>query len=94
MNFDWNFAEICTLWSNWQVCIGSGNGLAPVRQQIIIWTIDGMVYWRIYASLGLNELKRISPLCRIYASVTFVSISSDNGLSPDRRQAITWTNAG
>ena len=27
-----------------------------VRRQPIIWTNDGLVYWRIYASLGLNEL--------------------------------------
>ena len=31
---------------------------------------------------------------RIYASVNFTIIGSDNGLSPDRRQAIIWTNAG
>ena len=29
----------------------------------------------------------------IYASVNWVSIGSDNGLSPDRRQVITLTNA-
>ena len=34
------------------------------------------------------------PWCRIYASVNRVSIGSDNGLSPARRQAITWNNAG
>ena len=44
-------------------------------------------------SASLNELTHL-PLCRIYASVNWVSISSDNGLSPDRRQAIIWTNAG
>ena len=32
-------------------------------------------------------------LVRIYASVNWVSISSGNGLSPVRRQAITWTIA-
>ena len=36
----------------------------------------------------------ISPLCCIYASVNRVSIGSDNGLSPTRRQAIILTNAG
>ena len=30
---------------------------------------------------------------RIYASVNKKIIGSDNGLSPDRRQAIIWTNA-
>ena len=34
------------------------------------------------------------PLCRIYASVNRVSISSDSGVSPIRRQAIISTNAG
>ena len=36
--------------------IGSDNGLAPPRRQANIWTNDGMFYWRIYASPGLNEL--------------------------------------
>ena len=26
------------------------------RQRAIIWNNDGIVYWRIYASLGLSEL--------------------------------------
>ena len=34
------------------------------------------------------------PHYRIYASMNWVSIGSNNGLSPDRRQAIIWTNAG
>ena len=37
---------------------------------------------------------RISPLCRICVSVNRVSIGSDNGLSPIRRQAIIKTIAG
>ena len=37
--------------------IGSDNGLAPSRRQAIIWTNDGLVYWHIYASLYLNQLK-------------------------------------
>ena len=31
------------------------NGLAPNWQQAIIWAKGGLAYWRIYASLGLNE---------------------------------------
>ena len=30
---------------------------------------------------------------RVYVSVNQTIISSDNGLSPNRRQAIIWTNA-
>ena len=37
--------------------------------------------------------ERISPYCRIYTSVNWTSTDSGNGLSPVRRQAITWTNA-
>ena len=33
------------------------------------------------------------PWCHIYAFVNWVSIGSDNGLSPIERQAIIWTNA-
>ena len=36
--------------------IDSGNGLVLNRQQTIIWTNDGQVYWWIYVSLGLDEL--------------------------------------
>ena len=39
--------------------IGLYNGLAPVRRQAIIWTNDGLVYWRTYAPLGLSELKEL-----------------------------------
>ena len=43
--------------SNWQYSnIGSDNGLAPNRQQVIIWTNDDSVQRCIYASLGLSEL--------------------------------------
>ena len=42
------------------IIIGLDNGLAPNRRQAIIWTNDGLDYWCIYASLGLNEL---SPFC-------------------------------
>ena len=45
------------------------------------------------ASLGPNELTHL-PQCRIYTSVNWVCIGSGNGLSPVRRQAIIWTNAG
>ena len=30
----------------------------------------------------------------MYASLNWVNIGSDNGLAPNRRQAIIWTNAG
>ena len=42
----------------------------------------------------LGWLKVIEAEWRIYASVILTTIGSDNGLSPGRRQAIIWTNAG
>ena len=42
---------------------------------------------------GIWHIILISPKCRIYALVNWVSIGPDNGLAPVRRQAITWTNA-
>ena len=51
------------LGSNWQYgSIDSDNGLAPKRQQATIWSNVDMLYWRIYASLGLNELTFIMDL--------------------------------
>ena len=41
-----------------------------------------------------RHVKLIEAEWRIYASVNFTIISSDNGLSLDRCQAIIWPNAG
>ena len=60
MNFDYDFTKVCSSGFNLQYpIIGSDNGLAPTRRQAIIWTKDGLAYWRIYESLGLNELSGI-----------------------------------
>ena len=37
--------------------------IAWTRRQVIIWTNDALVYWRIYASLVLNELKHHAWVC-------------------------------
>ena len=42
----------------------------------------------------LNQNTTIEAEWRIYASLNWVIIGSDNDLSPVRRQAIIWTNAG
>ena len=48
--------------------------------------------WHPFCS-GLNALTHL-PQCRIYASMNWTSIGSDNGLSYIRRLAIISTNAG
>ena len=50
-NFHWNLFLWVQL-TNWH------NGLVPNRRQAIIWTNDGLVCWRIYASLRLYELTK------------------------------------
>ena len=43
----------CSLGSNWQqISIGLGDSLEPV-----IWANDDLVWWRLYVSLGLDELE-------------------------------------
>ena len=34
----------------------SENDQVVIRQRVIIWTNDGLSYWRIYSSFGLSEL--------------------------------------
>ena len=58
LNFEYNLTEICSQGSNWQwYSTGSDNGLVLNIPQAIIWTSDGLGWWHINASLGLNELK-------------------------------------
>ena len=53
-NFAEDFTEICSQGLNQQYSrIGSDNGLAPTSYFLHQWWL---VYWHIYASLGLNEL--------------------------------------
>ena len=64
--FDCNLTEVNSLGSNkQQASISSDNGLALNRQQAIILTHDDIVYWRIYASLSLDELKPCIPVMNI-----------------------------
>ena len=51
-------------------------------------------YWRRHmAYLGYNKLTRWGWVTHICVSKQTI-VGSDNGLSPGRRQAIIWTNAG
>ena len=80
-NCDKNFTEVCSQGSNWQYSsIGSDNGLVPSRRQSHYLNQWKLVYWRIYASLGLNELNMTksyhctscpNPLCRLAGNYTW-----------------------
>ena len=47
-------------------------------------------FWDIKVHINFNSSP---PSAAYYASVNWVSIGSDNDLTPVRHQAITWTNA-
>ena len=64
--------------------------MAAVLQ--IFWNAFDFFEWHI-VSLGCNELTHQGPVTHICVSKLTI-IGSDNGLSPGRRQAIIWTNAG
>ena len=56
MKWKWEMEELnFSLLKN--ASIGSDNGLAPNRQQDIIWNRDDLVYRRKYSSHSFNELK-------------------------------------
>ena len=63
---------------SWMLMI-SGAGDQGISSYVIDLVISGIV--------------RFQHQCLIYASGNRVSIRSDNGLSPIRRQAIIWINA-
>ena len=60
--------------------MGSDDSLMSNRQQTIIWTNDGPVYWRIYASLGLDELMepQFMGLLPCKSVMTGVTVSTTN----------------
>ena len=59
------------------------------------WWRHQSIHWRYVSPVeDTNWLPHLPLVPYIYASVNRVSIASDNGLSPVRRQAIIWTNAG
>ena len=61
-------------------------GPKPVPGPMIPWSTDAYMPH----SMALTHLGRVT---HIYVS-KLTNIGSDNGLSPDRRQAIIWTNPG
>ena len=58
------------------------------------WINAGLLGYRVIDIINLRLINSPTPQCRMYASVNRISIGSDNGLSPIRRQAIIWTSAG
>ena len=67
-------------------------GWSEKGQGAILLNYD-LVQWYMYSSPGGDELNhwgRVMHICVVRQTI----IGSDNGLSPGRRQAIIWINAG
>ena len=68
--FDSNFTEVCSQGSSWHYySIGSGNGLAPNRQQAITWTNVDPVHGCLYAALGGDELNTALSSKNVHISI-------------------------
>ena len=68
--------------------INSNNGLALNKRQSIIWTNDGLVYWRICASLSLNELTNLCqniPERRLHALMSIGCPGQRQSLSTEKK---------
>ena len=89
-HISWNCPEMNVIGTYlWYVHIDSGNGLVPSGNKLLPEP-DLCCHM---ASPGHNELTcwgQVTHICVCNLTI----ISSDNGLSPGRRQAITWTNVG
>ena len=59
----------------------SGNGSTPKRRQFITWTNADPVHWRIYATLGGDELKPVYTLEKNWHNYNFRNMSH---IVPDR----------
>ena len=86
----WEPSLQCNAVSHWL-----DANLEPALDNTFIWSnIVHLVYWRIYASINLDEV--LAKLTEVwwYASdfVCWVITGSDNGLALGQRQAITSTN--
>ena len=59
------------------------------RMKIVVCWIK--IHWNVSSGLQLTHWGRVT---HIICDIKLTIIGSDNGLSPGRRQAIIWTNAG
>ena len=67
-------------------------GVVGALTSIVQYLLIGVVYWFRQPKVfqHLTHWGRVTHICVNKLTI----IGSDNGLSPDRRQAIIWTNAG
>ena len=44
-----HFIAVWSCWSNWQIVVGSGKGLATNRRQDVTWTKDDLIHWCLFS---------------------------------------------
>ena len=68
------------------------NYIISIRLNVWRWHFNDIWYQysRIFHFSDLTHWGRVTHICVVKLTI----IGSDNGLSPGRRQAIIWTNAG
>ena len=69
----------------------SGTEIAPFSIKRYIFKVC-VCYWILSYEVWLTHWGRVTHTCICVSKLTITG--SDNGLSPGRRQAIIWTNAG
>ena len=86
----WQTILKCNVASYW---LDTYTKWSQFMQYYVIWDhfINGpILLLSHYQHLPLTHCRRVTHICVNKLTIT----GSDNGLSPDRRQAIIWTNAG
>ena len=81
------------MWDKQSIIVQDGGFCPPVPSQCLtmIWNINlNSCFLNNSANYYLTHWGRVTHICVSKLTI----IASDNGLSPDRRQAIIWTNAG
>ena len=62
----------------------SGNGLAPNRQQVIIWNNNGLAYWRTSMWFNVFRTKIIILVCVLEFPMQITTISRQNNFNTPR----------
>ena len=84
-----HFPEKCCI-KRWQVVIDENNWQSSFTNPMRLLLLFSRSFEVFHMLLILTHWGRVTHICVTYLTI----IASDNGLSPSRRQAIIWTNAG
>ena len=89
LKYDWCWHAICSC-ENSECCVQYQWNVVPCSKSL--WKLDcfDLIAYKSRFWATLTHWGRVTHIC--VGNLTI--IGSDNGLSPDRRQAIIWTNAG